>query len=638
MQFPPLGAVLLVFASPIVEFDGAGIRNMIKLIVAGLGIWLGLAFAASAGILWGVNGHPLTAYPGIGIGRQLDQVADLGMKSYRVNISTADEADGLEALVEAGRARGVTILPVVTPGGIDLDRDASEALYRTAFKLAVTLGSRFKNDIRVWELGNEMENYAIIRPCEKRDDGSQYPCDWGPAGGVDPLDYYGPRWRKVSAVLKGLSDGMRSVDPGIRLAIGSAGWGHVGVFERLRRDGVGWDISVWHMYGQDPEWAFERLAAYGHPIWVTEFDYPYGSQNSGTDQAAGLQRWMTRLEELSRKYTVEAAYVYELFDEPYWAPSFEAVMGLVRLEREGDRWFIGRPKPAYEAVKEKIRSAGPRRECELAAEAASGPPVEGRIRSAYCLVFGRSPTVEETRGWFAAFLNTGSDMGALLAAMLRSDAFETISKTRALSDRDYVRLIFRLLLDREPDGHGLETYVADLSRGALTRETIAARLASSKEFRERHPILAAASAAPDRGCSLDETARITVMPARRAAYVHCLVFGENADASFVARWSPALDAGGASELTGLILKLLESEKFADLYPVADLTDRGYLQLLYQLLLNRKADEVGLQSFLAEISAGAATRESVARSLVGSDEFKGAHGALFDTEARSAPQP
>src|SRR5262249_32115031 len=115
------------------------------------------------------------------------------------------------------------VLPVITPG--NLDERTPQELYKHAFDLAVALTSRFKNDVRVWELGNEMENYAIIKPCEKRDDGTQYPCEWGPASGRDTLDYYGPRWAKVSAVLKGLSDGVISVDPTIRKAMGTAGWG-----------------------------------------------------------------------------------------------------------------------------------------------------------------------------------------------------------------------------------------------------------------------------------------------------------------------------------------------------------------------------------------------------------------------------
>ena len=31
-----------------------------------------------------------------------------------------------------------------------------------------------------------METYAILKPCERQDDGVQYNCAWGLAGGVKP--------------------------------------------------------------------------------------------------------------------------------------------------------------------------------------------------------------------------------------------------------------------------------------------------------------------------------------------------------------------------------------------------------------------------------------------------------------------
>ncbi len=270
---------------------------------------------ASADILWGANGHPITSYPGVTIEQQFDYLRDLGVKAYRVDITDAKGASVLSRLVQEGKARDIAILPVVTPGHINLDTDTPEEIYRAAYELAFTLGSEFKDDIRVWELGNELENYAIIAPCEKRDDGTQYPCQWGPAGGVTALEYYGPRWAKVSAVLKGLSDGMTAADPTIRKAMGTAGWGHIGAFERMQHDGIQWDISVWHIYGEDPEWAFAKLAQFKRPIWVTEFGNPRGSQEDEQQQAAGVSQMISRLRVLKDRYNIEAAYIYELVDE-----------------------------------------------------------------------------------------------------------------------------------------------------------------------------------------------------------------------------------------------------------------------------------------------------------------------------------
>ncbi len=333
---------------------------MLRQVAGGLGLLIvTLAAVPAAALSWGVNGHPFTAYPGISFEEQIGLVADMGARSYRVNISHVDQAPALARLVAAGKARGVTILPVLTPG-VDLEGDDPESLYWAARNFAIALAAQFRGDIPVWELGNELENFALVQPCESLDDGTPYPCGWGTAGGVGPLDYFRPRWAKVSAVLRGLSEGIAAVDPTLRRAIGSAGWGHIGMFERLSKDGVQWDISVWHAYGEDPEWAFEALATYGHPIWVTELSHSYGARDGEAAQADGLRGMMARLEALAARYDVEAAHIYELLDEPYWAPSFEAVMGLVPLGPvPGGGWRVLEPKPAYFAARDII-AAGQR--------------------------------------------------------------------------------------------------------------------------------------------------------------------------------------------------------------------------------------------------------------------------------------
>ncbi len=308
-------------------------------------------------IVWGVNGHPLVSYPGVTFEEQLDYVVDLGLKSYRVDVNSLDKLDGLDRLLGLAEARGVEILPVLVPP-VSLKEDSAKALYDQAYKFGYTTAKRFRDRIDVFELGNELENYAIIQPCEQRDNGKQYPCEWGPAGGVSPLDYYGPRWSKVSAVLKGLSHGVADAAPDALRAMGTAGWGHTGAFDRMAADGVAWDISVWHIYSDDEDWAFEKLAAWGKPIWITEFNHPNGSKDGEAEQAAGLVAMMDEYDAKAALYGIEAAHIYELMDETYWAPHYEAYMGLVGLEKDGGSWRAAGPKPAYLAVKSRLADGG----------------------------------------------------------------------------------------------------------------------------------------------------------------------------------------------------------------------------------------------------------------------------------------
>jgi Domain of unknown function (DUF4214)/Glycosyl hydrolase catalytic core len=451
---------------------------------------LGTSAAAEADILWGVNGHPLTAYPGARTEDQLDYIKDLGMKSYRVNIPGTDKLKDLAELVKAGKERQIEILPVITPGNVDLDNDTAKELYDKAHALAFALGSQFKDDIRVWELGNEMENYAIIKACEMRDDGTQYPCEWGPAGGVDVLEYYAPRWQKVSAVLKGLSDGMTAVDPEIRKAMGTAGWGHLGAFERMQQDGIKWDISVWHTYGEDPEWAFERIAKYKKPIWVTEFNNPYGSQRGEPQQASGLKEAMTRLRELQGTYDVQAAHIYELLDETYWAPSYEAFMGLVRLEKKvGGGWKLGEPKPAYFTVRELIRTTKvtppPAPTCDLTAAAGEQAKSARQVAYGYCLMYGQVADETAIKEWQASLEGSGGNVTDMLLKMLRSEEFKERHTPFTLNDTAFVKLLYKVLLNREADSYGSGTYVSALKSG-MSRGRVAHSIISSSEFIEKH--------------------------------------------------------------------------------------------------------------------------------------------------------
>jgi hypothetical protein len=304
--------------------------------------------------IWGANGHPITAYPDITLDSQLKLLKELGVTHYRINTRGDGSAEALDRIAQEAAAYGITIIPILQPNA-NLDSEAPAQLYAKSYDLGRTMAARFKGRFPVWELGNEMEIYALLRPCEFRDDGTKYPCEWGIAGGVEASEYHGGRWRKVSAVLDGLSDGVRSADARVRRAIGSAGWGHSGMFDRMAADKIDWEISVWHDYDRDAEWAFKRLQKFGKPIWVTEFNDggggldPQAQADGAAKKARDYRRW-------AGAYKIEAAFVYELLDEPYWT-GFESRMGLVRMQRSGNGpWTIGAKKPAFEALRAAIAS------------------------------------------------------------------------------------------------------------------------------------------------------------------------------------------------------------------------------------------------------------------------------------------
>ena len=201
--------------------------------------------SAKHDLIWGVNGHPFTAYPGIEINEQFELVRELGFTHYRINLRGDGSPDRLDHILKVAATWDVSIIPILLPDA-SLEKDSYDDIRGKSYEHGKEMAKNFRGRVPIWELGNELENFAIIQPCEMRDDGTQYPCEWGPAGGVGPLEYFGPRWKKVSAVLMGLAEGVGEADPKALRAMGTAGFGHLGAFDRMAQDGIPWEITVWH--------------------------------------------------------------------------------------------------------------------------------------------------------------------------------------------------------------------------------------------------------------------------------------------------------------------------------------------------------------------------------------------------------
>ena len=120
-------------------------------------------------------------------------------------------------------------------------------------------------------------------------------------------------------------------------------------------DGLEWEITVWHDYETVSEKFLKRLAGFGKPIWITEFNAGSGGFETEEENARLLKKRIAWYRAMRVPYGVEAAFVYELLDEPYWGDHYEARMGLYRMEgSKEDGWRVGAPKPAARAVKQAI--------------------------------------------------------------------------------------------------------------------------------------------------------------------------------------------------------------------------------------------------------------------------------------------
>jgi len=201
---------------------------------------------------------------------------------------------------------------------------------------------------------------------------------------------------------------------------------------------------------------------------------------------------------------VEAAHIYELLDETYWAPSFEASMGLVRLvpAPEG-KWRTGEPKPAYETVRDITRGSRPApkpvRECDPETIAQDRSTYSRQASFAYCLVLGHDGDTAGLDHWSEALQSGDKTVAGMVIDLMRSQEFQAKYATIGLTDRAYVGFTYMLLLNRFADGAGLESYARQLRAGGMTRDDVALGIAQSSEFQSKHAATRGASAASTPG-------------------------------------------------------------------------------------------------------------------------------------------
>ena len=122
---------------------------------------------------------------------------------------------------------------------------------------------------------------------------------------------------------------------------------------------------------------------------------------------------------------------------------------------------------------------------------------------------------------------------------------------------------------------------------------------------------------------------------RQVRFAYCLVLGQDGDAAGVKRWSDALESGGAG-VVDVIMDVIRSKEFEAKYAAIGLTDRAYVSFLYLLLLNRPADNYGLETYARQLRRGSMTREAVALGIVNSSEFRSRHAAMRDASDIPAP--
>jgi hypothetical protein len=299
----------------------------------------------SKSIFYGANGHNNGggAYDISSPALQLQQLQDLRVKLYRnevYNLASANKLAGIATTMAAG---GVTVYPVLLSG---ISTRTSE---HDAYNVAFTLGQQTATAKKYpyYEVSNELGAQALS----------------GNVDGVYPQHFDNAKYLKARGVIRGLIDGIKSVDPAGKIIVGGDTWLHYGFYQMLasgtQPDGtaggpiVNWDVTAWHWYSDQGDITracggtgchdvLAELQKFNKPIWMTEFGVRpnYGTDQQIADYMVGT-KMMAGFLAVAAKYDIQSIQVYQLYDDPI---NGEGPYGLMKNDGKT-------VKPAYAALK-----------------------------------------------------------------------------------------------------------------------------------------------------------------------------------------------------------------------------------------------------------------------------------------------
>ncbi len=240
-----------------------------------------------------------------------------------------------------------------------------------------------------------------------------------------------------------------------------------------------------------------------------------------------------------------------------------------------------------------------------AADPASENTTEGFVRRLYQLILSREPDPTGLSEW-TALLNSGNETGAnIVSGFIHSDEF----KEKNLSDTEYVSILYRTILNREPDGQGLNDWLGVLQEG-FSRDYVCYGFIGSDEFKDlcsQYGIQAGQINLTD---IIDLHPEIT----RFVNRLYELVLSRTPDATGRREWVEAL-VSKRNTAAVAALGFLDSNELKG----KNLSDSDYLDILYRTLLDREPDGKGKSEWLAVVEMGV-SRNYLIYNFVASPEF------------------
>jgi hypothetical protein len=223
-------------------------------------------------------------------------------------------------------------------------------------------------------------------------------------------------------------------------------------------------------------------------------------------------------------------------------------------------------------------------------------PVEAFVTRLYQQVLSREPEPGGVEGWVQQIQQDGSVAPTVLA-FFHSQEF----LNRTTTDPQFLTILYRTSLDREPDPAGFTAFLTALQSGQFARDNLLDVFLDSQEFATLANFLPPLSELEDFVTNL---------------YVRIL--GRGPDLAGRQAWvAPLQQSCNTSTVLATIRAFLASPEFL----ARNTTNTEFVALLYRVFLNRIPDSAGLTSWVALLNQGSTNRDQLLSQFAASPEFQ-----------------
>ncbi len=233
-------------------------------------------------------------------------------------------------------------------------------------------------------------------------------------------------------------------------------------------------------------------------------------------------------------------------------------------------------------------------------------PVQDFVQRLYNYILDRPADSSGLQAW-TDVLKSGKEQGAKVAqGFIESKEFQE----RNLDDQTYIQILYRTFLNREADSQGLQAWLNVLNSG-LSRMHVFKGFAESDEFTEICQNYGIVRGNAVLTAPMDQNEGVTKFIVR--CYRLCL--GREADTNGLNAWCQQILSGQNTAKEAAYGFIFSSEFLSK-----NLSNREYVQILYQVFMNREGDSFGLDSW-CDVLANGQSRLHVFNGFADSVEFQ-----------------